>query len=90
MIPTLFLASIIIFFATRFIPGDVIDMMAHQMRITAGILDRAALEHDLGLDVPILTQYRRWIGVVPQEDGSFSAIFQGDLGKSLWENPRGR
>ncbi len=46
--------------------------------------DRAAIERALGLDVPIITQYGRWVGVVPQADGSFRGIFQGHLGESFW------
>jgi peptide/nickel transport system permease protein len=32
-----------------------------------------------------MQQYGRWIGVLPHADGSFSGIFQGDLGDSLWQ-----
>ena len=86
VIPTVFLSSLIIFFTIRLIPGDVIDLMAQEMRwLTA--MDRAAIEHNLGFDVPMLTQYGRWIGVWPQENGSFSGILEGDLGDSLWKKP---
>ncbi|GAI96675.1 unnamed protein product, partial [marine sediment metagenome] len=90
MIPTLFLVSLIIFFLVRLIPGSIVDaMVAQQHRMGGGgtvALDRAFIERELGLDVPILTQYGRWIGVVPQDDGSFSGVFQGDLGTSLWRD----
>ncbi len=84
MIPTLLLVSLAIFFVIRLIPGDIINIMASEMgRFTYE--DRAAIEHELGFDVPILTQYGRWVGVVPQADGSFNGIFQGNLGTSLWK-----
>ena len=84
LIPTLLLASLLIFFLAYLIPGDLIDAM-----MAAGLgqgtdLDRAAFERLLGLDVPATQQYGRWMGVVPQADGSFSGIFQGDLGVSWW------
>ena len=82
MIPTLFIASLIVFFAVRLIPGDIIDMMMAEVQ-TVSIIDKTALEQELGLDVPIVTQYGRWMGVWPQEDGSFRGIFQGNLGNSL-------
>jgi len=82
MIPTLFIVSLIVFFTVRLIPGDIIDMMMAEVQ-TVSIIDKTALEQELGLDVPIITQYGRWIGVWPQDDGSFSGIFQGDLGNSL-------
>ena len=82
MIPTLFIASLIVFFTVRLIPGDIIDMMMAEVQ-TVSIIDKTALEQELGLDVPIVTQYGRWMGVWPQEDGSFRGIFQGNLGNSL-------
>ena len=83
LIPTLFLATLIVFLMVRLIPGSIVDVMVGEMR-HAAITDKAALLAELGLDVPILTQYGRWIGFLPQVDGSFSGIFQGDLGNSLW------
>jgi len=87
MIPTVFLASIIIFLLIRFLPGDIIDVMLGVMTETGSEVevDRAMLEHRLGLDAPLPIQYGRWIGVAPQMDGGFSGIFQGDLGKSWRE-----
>ena len=89
MIPTLFIVSLIVFFMVRLIPGTIVDaMVAEQMRGGVGVMgeaDRVAIEHALGLDVPVLTQYGRWVGVLRGTDGSFSGIFQGDLGTSLWK-----
>ncbi len=88
MIPTIFIVTIIVFFLIRLIPGNIVDSMIGQVlqRGSTEVVDRAAIEHALGLDVPVLTQYARWIGVVPQMDGSFSGILQGDLGVSLWRD----
>jgi len=80
MIPTLLGVSFVIFFVIYLVPGDIID----QMQMVPDIrLDRAELEHKLGLDAPIFVQYGRWLGVVPQMDGNFSGVFQGNLGKSF-------
>jgi len=84
MIPTLFLVSLIIFFIIRLIPGNIVDLMLAQYQQSRD-MDRAAIEHAMGFDVPMLTQYGRWIGVVPQEGGSLSGILQGDLGNSMWK-----
>ncbi|KKK75436.1 hypothetical protein LCGC14_2873740, partial [marine sediment metagenome] len=85
-IPTVFLVSLIIFFVIRLIPGDAVDALLAQMEGfgTSTAEDREAVERVLGLDVSILTQYGRWIGILPGADGNFSGIFQGDLGKSFW------
>jgi len=82
LIPTLFLVTLTIFFLIRLIPGDIIDMI---LAGSADIgVDRDVLERQLGLDAPLLTQYARWLGVLPQVDGNFSGVFQGDLGHSWW------
>ncbi len=86
VIPTVCVVSMIVFFLVRLIPGDIIDrMMAVILSEQGGFgatLDRAMIEHELGLDAPLLVQYGRWVGVVPQVNGNFSGIFQGDFGIS--------
>ena len=73
VIPTLFILSILVFLAVRFIPGDVIDVMVAKMDWD-GDIDREALERMLGLDVPVYVQYGRWMGDI---------LRQGTLGDSL-------
>ncbi len=85
MIPTLFLVVTIVFFMVRLIPGGIVDAMLSQVGREVE-LDRAMIERELGLDAPLLVQYGRWLGVTPQVDGSFSGVFQGDLGDSWWLN----
>jgi peptide/nickel transport system permease protein len=85
IVPTLFLASIIVFAVIRFIPGSVIDqMLADMIKVTE--FDRAAIEKALGLDAPWYVQYVRWVGVAPYPEEGFHGILQGDLGRSLWKN----
>ena len=76
-IPTLLLVTIIVFCAVRFVPGNVIELMAAETGEAEDI--EASIElikHRLGLDVPIYVQYGRWLG----------GICRGDLGTSLWTN----
>ena len=84
MIPTLLLVSLVSFFLAHLIPGDIIDAMQGTSQELA--INRPALEHTLGLDRSVLVQYGRWLGVVPQMDGSFSGVFQGNLGWSFWQS----
>ena len=87
LIPTALLVSLIVFFTMRMIPGDAVDAIVARMGAIAGgdiELIRSETEHALGLDVSPPVQYGRWMGVWPQEDGSFSGLFQGDLGNSFW------
>ncbi|MBA7560683.1 Dipeptide transport system permease protein DppB [subsurface metagenome] len=101
-IPTLLTISFLAFLVIRMMPGDVVDAMA-SLRVehsgagssapssaeTAAALRMYAEEirDKLGLDEPVLIEYGRWMGFIPQEQkrgGGFSGIFQGNLGISLW------
>jgi peptide/nickel transport system permease protein len=87
IIPTLLLVTMIVFLSVRFIPGSVVELMAADRYREATIPIEEAIaiiREQLGLDVPIWKQYVRWLGVWPQEDGSFSGVVEGDLGKSIW------
>jgi peptide/nickel transport system permease protein len=73
---TLLLTTIVVFLLVRFIPGDIVDTIQAQMEANGGTgaIDRPAIEHALGLDVPVYVQYGRWIGNI---------VFHGNMGKSL-------
>ena len=74
LIPTLFHLSVLVFLSVRYLPGDVIDVIAGRSEFTGGRVDREAVERRLGLDVPVWVQYGRWIGGI---------FLRGSLGKSL-------
>ena len=74
-IPTLLIVSLIVFFAIRLMPGDVIDLLLAQNDIATGT-DRARIEAALGMDRPLVLQYVVWLG----------GALRGDLGTSLWQN----
>ena len=77
LVPTLFLVTIIIFFLIRWVPGSAIDVIEATLSQGGTVnIDRAAIEHALGLDVPAHIQYVKWLG----------ALVQGDLGNSIIQN----
>ncbi len=82
MIPTLLLLTILIFFLVHLMPGEITDAMIGTMGVED--LDKEAIMIRLGLDAPLVVQYGRWMGVVPQKDGDLSGLFQGSLGGSWW------
>ena len=90
IIPTLFILTILVFLAVRFLPGDVIDVIMSKMFDPSDPLavDREAVERMLGLDVPVHVQYGRWIGVLPTPDWvgeyHFKGLLQATLGESLY------
>ena len=84
IIPNVILVSFVIAILIRLIPGSAIDAMLAGAGADVD-LDRAALEHSLGLDVSLPHQWARWMGIVPQADGKFNGVLQGNLGTSLWQ-----
>jgi peptide/nickel transport system permease protein len=70
-VPSLLIASLIVFTLPRLIPGDVVALMLEEK---AYAKDLAELRAKLGLDRPIPVQYVEWLG----------RILTGDLGESLW------
>jgi len=87
MIPTLLIVTILVFMVVRFVPGTVLDLMVSDHATESGVdfeVLKENLKISLGLDVPIYVQYGRWMGFLPQNDGTFSGVLEGNLGKSLW------
>jgi peptide/nickel transport system permease protein len=67
---TLFMLSLIVFATSQLLPGDI------GRNILGGFADQHSvdlLNHRLGVDKPVTTQYVHWIG----------HFFRGDMGKSL-------
>ena len=70
-IPSLLIASLIVFTLPRLIPGDVVAMMLEEK---AYAKDLEELREKLGLNRPIYVQYFEWLG----------RAATGNLGESLW------
>jgi peptide/nickel transport system permease protein len=66
---TLFLLSIIIFFAGQVLPGDPARAILGPLSAESAV---RALDHQLGVDRPLLTQYTSWI----------SGMLHGNMGES--------
>lgn len=66
----LFVASALIFFTLRVLPGDVAQLIAGLNSTPEQV---AAIRERLGLDQPLLGQYAAWIG----------GVLTGDLGDSM-------
>ena len=70
VIPTLLLATFVVFILQRLIPGDAAQSIAGEYATPERV---AQIRSKLGLDRPMLVQYGEWIG----------NAFTGDLGTSL-------
>jgi peptide/nickel transport system permease protein len=70
-VPSLLIASLVVFALPRLIPGDVVALMLEEK---AYARDLAEMRAKLGLDRPLHVQYVEWLG----------RVLRGDLGESLW------
>jgi len=70
-IPSLVIASVIVFTLPRLIPGDAVQLMLAE---TSYAKDIDELRAKLGLDRALHVQYAEWLG----------RAVRGDLGESLW------
>ncbi|HEV8439465.1 MAG TPA: ABC transporter permease [Methylomirabilota bacterium] len=70
-IPSLLIASLIVFTLPRLLPGDAVQLMLEEKAYGKDLAD---LRQKLGLDRPIHVQYFVWLGNVAR----------GELGESLW------
>ncbi len=70
-IPSLLIASVIVFSLARLVPGDVVTLMMEENQYAKDLDEMRA---KLGLDRPIYAQYVEWMG----------RALSGDLGRSLY------
>lgn len=75
LIPTIFIVCIIVFILMRSIPGDAVDSIVLRMTQSGLTVDADAVRAALGLDVPVLEQFVRWMG----------NVLQGNLGDSFFQ-----
>jgi len=73
MLVTLFGMSVLIFVMLRLVPGNITDIIFD----SAGFVNpkaKAKIEHQLGLDQPIVTQYVNWIGGLARGDLGYAYV----------------
>jgi len=73
MLVTLFGISVLVFVMLRLVPGNIADILFD----SAGLIDtadKAKLEHDLGIDKPIVIQYAQWINGLAHGDLGYSYV----------------
>ena len=69
-VPTVLAAATLVFLLIHVVPGDPVDVMLGE---SAAPADRETLRRDLGLDAPLVEQYRRFL----------VGLGRADLGRSL-------
>ena len=73
-IPALIGVTVVIFVALRVMPGDPVSVMFGTQATKIRPEDRAKIEADLGLSLPLIVQYGKWL----------QDIATGKLGRSFW------
>ncbi len=77
MVLTLFLLSLIVFFAGQILPGDPGRATLGNLASPSAV---AALDHQLGVDRPLLTQYLSWLGGLLHGNFGTSYEYQSAVG----------
>src|SRR6185295_16952278 len=72
LIPILLAVSTLVFSLIHLVPGDPVDLILGEQSLPA---DREKMREAMGLDKPVIEQYRRFV---------LGAV-KGDLGNSLFE-----
>src|ERR1700710_1279081 len=73
MVLTLFGVSVAIFLLLRIVPGNIADILFD----SAGLIDPSEKQQiikDLGLDLPLVEQYAKWIGGLAHGDLGYSYV----------------
>ncbi len=90
-IPVFFGATLLIYAMVFAIPGDPIRALSGDKPMNEAT--RTVLEDTYNLDDPLLVQYGKYIGVLPQDaigdepSVGFSGVLQGDFGTALTRRP---
>jgi len=78
LIPTVLFVTIITFLLCRWVPGTAVDVIESTLSQGGTVnIDRKAIEHMLGLDVPVWTQYMKWITGILLHFDFGTSIIQG-------------
>jgi ABC-type dipeptide/oligopeptide/nickel transport system permease component len=80
VVPTLLGVVTLVFAFIHLVPGDPVEIMLGE---TAAPADVSALRRDLGLDLPLPTQYGRFLGRVVQGDLGYSIAFRAPVGSVI-------
>lgn len=84
-IPVFFGATFLIFALVFAMPGDPIRALAGDRPMPENV--RQNLRDEYNLDDPLLVQYGKYLGVVPDAEDGLSGIIQGDFGTDFRGRP---
>ncbi|MFJ3800039.1 ABC transporter permease [Streptomyces sp. NPDC090088] len=79
-VPTVLVVATISFFLVQLVPGDPATLVLGQQ---ADAAQRAAMDHELGLDQPLVTQYLSWLGQAVRGDFGTSFVTGQPVSQTL-------
>src|SRR5579864_7623655 len=77
---TLWILSLIVFFAAQVLPGDPARAILGPLAAPSAV---KALAHQLGTDKPVLERYTTWLGHVVTGNFGTSTVYQASVGSIL-------
>jgi peptide/nickel transport system permease protein len=80
VVPTVLGVATLVFAFVHLVPGDPVEIMLGE---TAAPADVTALRRELGLDLPLPTQYGRFLGRAAQGDLGYSIAFRAPVGRVI-------
>jgi oligopeptide transport system permease protein len=81
LIPVFFGATFLLFAMVYAIPGDPIRALFGERQVSQNTLNE--LRERYNLNDPLLVQYGKYMGFLPDEQDGWSGLFQGDLGEDF-------
>ena len=86
LIVVFFIVSLLMYFLYNLIPSDPARNQLEALKSTLKpeVYQQmyADLRKQMGLDDPILIRYARWMGLIPDLDGKFNGLLEGNFGFS--------
>jgi ABC-type dipeptide/oligopeptide/nickel transport system permease component len=81
LVPVFFGATFLLFAMVYVIPGDPVRALFGERQVSQNTLDE--LRGRYNLDDPLVVQYGKYMGFVPDEEDGLSGVFQGDFGEDF-------
>jgi ABC-type dipeptide/oligopeptide/nickel transport system permease component len=81
LVPVFFGATFLLFAMVYVIPGDPVRALFGERQVSQTTLDELRARYNL--DDPLVVQYGKYMGFVPDDEDGLSGVFQGDFGEDF-------
>jgi len=81
LVPVFFGATFLLFAMVYVIPGDPVRALFGERQVSPTTLNELRARYNL--DDPLVVQYGKYMGFVPDDEDGLSGVFQGDFGEDF-------